>query len=171
MLTSNLKTIGFFVVFAGALASSAAFAAGTGCDAGKWPLSTVQTKFGAALPAVASGDLLPALGAPVTVNLAPQTDVAFAHAPARQGKANPAYAAIVKLGAEPAATYQVTASSGAWVELAENSDLVKPANYERLKDCQGVNKSLRFRTSGGPLTVQISGSYDKTIKLEVLKVE
>jgi hypothetical protein len=154
------------------LGAQAALAAGTGCDAGRWPLSPVQAKFGAALPAVSNGDSLPALGAPVTINLAPQADVAFAHPPAQEGKANPAYAAVVKLGAEPAATYQITASTGAWVDLAENNSLVKPTGIERGgKDCQGVNKSLRFRTNGGPLVVQISGSYGKTIKIEVAKVE
>src|ERR1700743_2384730 len=157
----------FFAVFM--LAQSVASAAG--CDSGRWPLSAVQTKFGAALPSVASGDSLPALGAPVTVNLAPQADVVFAHPPGQEGKANPAYAAVVKRGAEPAATYQITASTGAWVDLAENNALVRPTGIERNKDCQGINKSIRFRTNGGPLVVQISGSYGKTIKIEVAKVE
>jgi hypothetical protein len=170
MLMRNFGTMAF-VVLAAAVVSPVAFAAGPGCDSGRWPLSAVQTKFSAALPAVASGDSLPALGAPVTVNLAPEADVTFAHPPARQGKADPAFAAVVKLGAEPAATYQVTASTGAWVDLAENNDLVKPTGIERSKDCQGINKSLRFRTNGGPLVVQISGSYGKTIKIEVAKVE
>jgi hypothetical protein len=170
MLTRNFGILAL-IVLSTMLASPAAFAAGAGCDAGRWPLSAVQTKFNAALPAVASGDSLPALGAPVTVNLAPQADVSFAHPPARQGKADPAFAAVVKLGAEPAALYQVTASTGAWVDLAENNDLVKPTGIERGKDCQGINKSLRFRTNGGPLVVQISGSYGKTIKIEVAKVE
>jgi hypothetical protein len=170
MLTKNFGIIAFVVLSMGL--ATQAFAAGAGCDAGRWPLSTVQTKFGAALPAVSNGDSLPSLGAPVTVNLAPQAEVAFAHPPAQEGKANPAYAAVVKLGAEPAATYQVTASTGAWVDLAENNNLVRPISLERGgKDCQGVNKSIRFRTSGGPLVVQISGSYGKTIKIEVAKVE
>ena len=160
------------VVSASATVSSAAFAAGgVGCDAGRWPTSSTETKFSAALPAVSNGDVLPALGTPVTVNLAPQGDVAFAHAPARQGKANPAYAAVVKLGPEPAATYQVTTSTGAWIDLAENNDLTKSAGYERIKDCPGVNKVVRFRTAGGPLAVQISGSYGKTIKIAVERVE
>jgi hypothetical protein len=170
MLTRDFR-IGAFIILSTTLATQAAFAAGTGCDVGRWPLSTVQTKFGATLPAVSSGDSLPALGAPVTVNLAPQAEVVFAHPPAQDGKANPAYAAVVKLGAEPAATYQVTASTGAWLDLAENNALVKPTGIERSKDCQGVNKSIRFRTNGGPLVVQISGSYGKTIKIEVAKVE
>jgi hypothetical protein len=159
------------VLVAGAFGPSIALAAGTGCDAGRWPASPTVAKFSAALPAVASGDSLPALGAPVTVNLAPQGEVAFAHAPARQGKANPAYAAIVKLGPEPAATYQVTTSTGAWVDLAENNDLTRSSGYERITDCPGVDKVLRFRTAGGPLTLQISGSYGKTIKIDVQRVE
>jgi hypothetical protein len=155
----------------GAILSTATAAAAASCDAGRWPLSGDQSKLSGASQAIANGDALPALGAPVTVNLSPEAEVVFPHAPARQGKANPAYAAIVKLGPEAAATYQVTASSGAWVDLAENSDLVKPSDYFRAKDCPGVNKSIRFKTSGGPLTLQISGSYGKAIKLMVERVD
>ncbi len=160
------------VIFASAaLGSSASHAAANGCDTGRWPVSPTVAKFNAALPALGSGDSLPALGAPVMVNLVPQTEVSFVHAPARQGKANPAYAAVLKLGPEPAATYQIIASTGAWIDLAENNDLTKSAGYERVQDCPGVNKVVRFRTAGGPLTLQISGSYGKTIKLAVERVE
>ena len=114
--------------------------------------------------AFANGDALPTLGAPVLINLSLQSDVTFPHPPGRTGKANPAYAAVVKLGAEPAATYQVTVSGGGWVDVVENGDLVKPTDYVRAKDCPGVDKSIRFKTSGGPLAIQISGSYAKTIK-------
>jgi hypothetical protein len=151
--------------------ASASLAAGGGCDAGKWPLSAAQAHFGGSLPALASGDALPALGAPALVNLSAQGDVVFPHAPGRSGKANPAYAALVKLGAPPAGAYQVTVPGGAWVDLVENADLVKPSDYVRIKDCPGIDKSLRFKTKGGPLTIQISGSYDKSIKVEAARVE
>jgi hypothetical protein len=145
--------------------------AAAGCDAGKWPLSPIQTRFGGTLPALANGDALPALGAPVLVNLSAQADVTFPHPPGRAGKANPAYAAVIKLGAEPAATYQITVSDGAWVDVIENADLVKQTAYVRRKDCPGVDKSIRFKTSGGPLAIQISGAYAKTIKVEAARAE
>jgi hypothetical protein len=153
------------------VASSSASAANTGCDTGRWPLSQVQTRFGGTLPAVASGDALPTLGASVLVNLNAQGDVAFPHAPGRAGNANPAYAAVIKLGAQPAGIYQVTVSGGAWVDVAENSDLAKPSGFVQPKDCPGVDKSIRFRTNGGPLAIQISGSYVKTIKVEAARAE
>jgi hypothetical protein len=151
--------------------ASPALAAGAGCDAGKWPLSAVQGRFGGTLPAVANGDSLPTLGAPVLVNLSAQADVAFLHAPARAAKANPAYAAVVKLGPEPAATYQVTVSDGAWVDVVEGGALVGQSGYVHRKDCPGVDKSIRFKTNGGPLSIQISGAYAKTIKLEAARAE
>jgi hypothetical protein len=154
-----------------AFCASPAFAAGAGCDAGKWPLSAVQAHFGGTLPAVANGDSLPALGAPVLVNLSAQGDVTFLHAPGRAAKANPAYAAIVKLGPEPAATYQLTVSDGAWVDVIEGGELVAQSGYVRRKDCPGIDKSIRFKTNGGPLAIQISGSFAKTIKLEAARAE
>jgi hypothetical protein len=154
-----------------AFCASSALAAGAGCDAGKWPLSAVQARFGGTLPAVASGDSLPALGAPVLVNLSAQADIAFLHAPGRAAKANPAYAAIVKLGPEPAATYQVTVSDGAWVDVIEGGELVAQSGYVRRKDCPGIDKSIRFKTNGGALAIQISGSFAKTIKLEAARAE
>jgi hypothetical protein len=169
MVVSRL--IAGLILASAAVGSSASFAAANGCDTGRWPVSPTVAKFNAALPTLASGDSLPALGAPVMVNLAPQGDVSFAHAPARQGKANPAYAAVLKLGPEPAATYQVIASTGAWIDIAENNDLTRSAGYERVQDCPGVSKVVRFRTAGGALILQISGSYGKTIKLAVERVE
>jgi hypothetical protein len=154
-----------------ALCASPTLAAGAGCDAGKWPLSAVQGRFGGTLPAVANGDSLPRLGAPVLVNLSAQADVAFVHAPARAAKANPAYAAIVKLGPEPAATYQVTVSDGAWVDVVEGGELVAQSGYVRRKDCPGIDKSIRFKTNGGPLAIQISGAYAKTIRIEAARAE
>jgi hypothetical protein len=151
--------------------ASLALAAGSGCDAGKWPLSAVQTHFGGTLPALANGDALPALGAPALVNLSAQAEVVFPHAPARAAKANPAYGAVIKLGAQPAGAYQVTVSDGAWVDVAENGDLAKSSGFIRAKDCPGIDKSIRFRTNGGPLAIQISGAYAKTIKLEAARAE
>ncbi len=86
-------------------------------------------------------------------------------------EANPAYAAVVKLGAEPAATYQITLSDGAWVDLIENGESVKQSGYVRRRDCPGVDKSIRFKTNGGPLAIQISGAYAKTIKVETARAE
>ncbi len=151
--------------------ASGALAAASGCDAGRWPLSAIQARFNGTLPAVASGDALPALGAPMLVNLSAQGDVTFPHAPGRAAKANPAYAAVIKLGPEPAGTYQVTVSDGAWVDLVENGELVKQSGYVRRKDCPGVDKSIRFKSGGGPLTIQISGAYAKTIKVEAARAE
>ena len=153
------------------IASSSAWAANAGCDAGRWPLSAVQTRFGGTLPAVGNGDALPTLGASVLVNLNLQGEVAFPHAPGRASNASPAYAAVIKLGAQPAGIYQVTVSGGAWVDVAENSDLAKPSGFVQPKDCAGVDKSIRFRTNGGPLAIQISGSYVKTIKVEAVRAD
>jgi hypothetical protein len=154
-----------------ALAARPASAAAADCDAGKWPLSAVQKHFGGTLPALATGDAMPALGAPALVNLALQSDVAFPHPPARTGKADPAYAAVIKLGAQPAGAYLVTVSGGAWIDVAENNDLAKPSGLIRPKDCPGVDKSIRFKTSGGPLSIQISGSYAKSIKVEAVRAD
>lgn len=73
---------------------------------------------------------------------------------------------MIKLGAQPAGAYLVTVSGGAWIDVAETNNLAKPSGLIRPKDCPGVDKSIRFKTSGGPLMIQISGSYAKTIKVE-----
>ena len=170
MIMRSLKVFVLLAALGGPFCSSA-LGAGAGCDAGRWPLSKIQTAFGGALPAVANGDSLPALATPALVNLSPQAEVTFVHAPGRPPKADPAYGGIVKLGSEPAATYQLTVSDGAWVDLIENADLVKQTGYVRRRDCPGVDKSIRFKTNGGPLIIQISGAYAKTIRLEATRAE
>jgi hypothetical protein len=161
----------FFILAAVSAAGSPARAAGAGCDAGKWPLSAIQARFAGTLPTIANGDALPALGAPALVALSAQADVKFPHAPGRAAKANPAYAAVVKLGPEPAGVYQITVSDGAWIDLAENGDLVGQSGYVRRRTCPGVDKSIRFKTGGGPLAIEISGAYARTIKIEAARAE
>lgn len=56
-----------FLLTGPALALSAypaAAATAADCDAGKWPLSAVQKHFDGTLPALGTGDALPALGRP-----------------------------------------------------------------------------------------------------------
>jgi hypothetical protein len=158
-------------IIAAFIPASVARAAGAGCDGGRWPLAAIQAHFNGTLPALVSGEALPGLGAPTQITLSPQAEVTFPHPPGRPAKADPAYGAIVKLGPQPAATYQVTVSGGAWVDLVEGGELVKPTGYIRRNDCPGVDKSIRFKTNGGPLTIQISGGYVQTIKLEAKRAE
>jgi hypothetical protein len=163
--------LSFAAMFGAITLASAAVAAGTGCDAGKWPLSAVRTHFSGTLPGVANGESLPALGQAVLVTLAPQADAQLPHAPSRPPKISPSFAGAVKLGPEPSATYQVSVSAGAWVDLVENGDIVKQTGFVRRRDCDGVDKSIRFKTAGGPLVIQISGSAAKTIKVEAARAE
>jgi hypothetical protein len=160
-----------FALLCVSFAPASAFAAASGCDAGKWPLSAIQTQFGGALAAVNNGDALPALGTPVLVNLVAQADAQLPHPPSRAPKLTPSYAASVKLGPEPAATYQVTVSEGAWIDIVEGGEIVKQTGFIRGKDCPGVDKSVRFKTGGAPLTIEISGASAKTIRVEAARAE
>jgi hypothetical protein len=55
--------------------------------------------------------------------------------------------------------------------VVEGGEIVKQSGYVHRKDCPGVDKSIRFKTDGGPLAIQISGAYAKTIKLEAARAE
>ena len=143
----------------------------TGCSKFKWSITREQAAFSAAgLPAIASGQVLPASGA--SVALQPQAKVAFVKPPARKPKADPAYAAVLSLPPVAAAgTYEVTLSDEAWIDVLQNGTDIKSSGFSGQPDCPGVRKSVRFALQPGAATVQISGASVQAIKVEVLAAE
>ena len=141
------------------------------CAKFKWSIAREQTAFAAAgLPAIASGQPLPASGA--SISLQPQASVTFEKPPARKPKVDPAYAAVLTLPpVAAAATYEVTLSDEAWIDVLQDGQDIRSSGFSGQPDCPGVRKSVKFALQPGPATVQISGASVQAIKLDVLPAE
>ena len=141
-----------------------------GCGKFKWSIAREQAALSApGLPAIASGEALPATGASVV--LQPQPKITFEAPPARKPKVDPAYAAVLRLPPVVAGTYEVTVSDEAWIDVRQDGKDIRSSGFSGQPDCPGVRKSVKFDLQAGPATVQISGASVQAIKVDVLAAE
>jgi hypothetical protein len=141
------------------------------CAAFKWSIAREQKAFAATpLTTVKSGETMTPGG--LTVALEPQASITYPVPPGRPPKSNPAYGAI--LTAPPittAGTYQVTLSDEAWIDLVQDGAKLHEDSFSGKKGCPGIRKSVRFKLTPGPLTIEINDSANPTINLDLLPVE
>jgi hypothetical protein len=144
------------------------------CEAFDWSIKREQALFHASdLRTVASGaalDALPERG--IAMELVPHAMVKFAMTPERQPKTPDSLGGIVSVsnGGKPG-TYQVTASTDAWLDVIQNGKFVASIAHSGRRDCPDVRKSVRFNLEAGPVAIQVSGSAQKVINLAVLPAE
>ncbi len=166
--------IGFTSV--GALLSvqvTGATAAGTGCDAFLWPLTTELAWMKAAdSETAASGATLPKPPADkaVALTLLPAAQVSFPVKPTSTPKAEDAnsFGGVLTFEAPPApGHYQVTISTHAWIDVIQNGAPLEATSHTGAKDCDGMRKSVRFEIGAGSFSLQISGAPKDTIKIAI----
>jgi hypothetical protein len=139
-----------------------------GCDKFKWPLDRERTML--ANPAVvASGsDVLQPLAAALMVMLVPFSDANLPMVPSRAPKSPDSYAGFVRVSALPrAATYRITLSEGAWIDVVQDGHDVKSSAFSGAMGCDGVRKSVKFELTAGPFIIEISGTTAHAIAVVV----
>src|SRR5262249_22652261 len=108
------------------------------------------------------------------LTLKPVAEVKFAVPPGGKPETGtaPTYGGILNFEA-PAkpGLYQVTLSSGGWIDMLQGGKALPAAGHTGAKDCQGVRKSVRFTLQAAPVIVQISGVYSNSIKVAVRPAE
>jgi hypothetical protein len=139
-----------------------------GCDKFKWPLDRERTML--ANPAVvASGsDVQQPLAAALMVTLVPFADANLPMAPSRAPKSPDSYAGFVRVSALPrAATYRITLSEGAWIDVVQDGHDVKSSAFSGAMGCDGVRKSVKFEFTAAPFIIEISGTTARAIAVVV----
>jgi hypothetical protein len=141
-----------------------------GCDKFKWPIDKERaTLTGTDLPKFASGAnvTFPIPWASI-VALAPFADAKLPVAPERAPKSPASFAGFLKLPA-PAkpGTYKITLSSEGWIDVVQDGHAVKSTAFSGAIGCEGVRKSVKFDLAAKPLTVELSGVPDTTVKIAV----
>jgi len=157
--------ISLFAILAG---TSVAMAADAGCDAFKWPVTREQSLFPAA-PAAQPGASL-TLGEAADLALEPVSTVSFTVRPERAPAAG-TFGATASVTVPPEGELQISLSDEAWVDVVQDGHATKSAAFSGVKTCPGIRKSLRFKLSAGPATIQFSGAKDESIKVAVLPPE
>jgi hypothetical protein len=141
-----------------------------GCDKFKWPLDKERaTLTGTDLPKLASGTSVtfPIPWASI-VTLAPFTDAKLPVAPERVPKSATSFAGFLQVPAPAkAGTYKITLSSEGWIDVVQNGQTVKSTAFSGAIGCEGIRKSVKFELAAKPLTIELSGVPDNTIKIAV----
>ena len=139
----------------------------SGCDSFAWPITRERAWFDdAKLARRASGARLSRVDRAVELSLLPTKNVRFFLAPERAPGPDRYGGEVTFFGVPRPATYQVTLSDEAWIDVFENGVRLKPTSSTGAKDCAGVRRSVRFQLAPGDLVlIQLSGARKDSIKV------
>jgi len=136
------------------------------CGGFKWPLARERAWLTGPLDDRAAID--PG-GGGVRLHLAEVGSVRF-DVPPERAPSNGTTAGLLRLEHVAAGIYQVTLSDEAWIDVVQGGSRVPSIDFSSVKGCQGMRKSVRFRLSDGPATVQISGARGVGIAVAVAPI-
>ena len=158
--------------FALGLGSSVAAADQPGCSGFNWPLDTELAWMAASddVPLQTGAEISAPPAKAITLTLQPAKSVAMPVTPGikKQAVGADTFSGWLTLsGVEKPGLYQITLSTGAWVDVAQNGALVRSRAFTGQKDCKAIHKSVRFEIGTGPVTVQISGAPEQKVRLAI----
>lgn len=77
------------------------------------------------------------------------------------------FAGYVELPAEPAGDVFVSLSAEAWVDIFQDGALLASTAFTGDANCPGLRKSVRFKLSGSPATLQLSNAATNSIRIAI----
>lgn len=143
-----------------------------GCDNFKWPVTSERAALAqTGAPKLASGGVIAdTLPQTVVVELKPSEDAKLPSPPERAPKQG-TFAGFSTLKNIPTnATYSISLSAGAWVDVLQNGNFLKPKAFSGVTGCDGIRKVMKFDLMAGPVIVQVSGVAEPAIKMAVMPV-
>jgi hypothetical protein len=152
-------------------ASSALADEPRGCDKFAWNIADAQRLLATPRPPSAGPNDRNASTA-ISLSLAPLADARLKLPPERTSSNAISLAGSVEFaGAAHAATYAITLSAAAWIDLVQDGKYLKPVAFTGAVECPGVRKSVKFAIGPDPFTLQLSGATSDTISLVVTPAE
>ena len=153
--------------------AGSAYAAGSGCEALKWPLETEKAAFAnAAIESVTTGASRgPFKQQAFLFKLQPAGTVSFVAKPTGRAKSESGHGGLLTFDPpEAEGAYQVTLSDEGWIDVVQNGAPLKSTGHTGAKDCPGVRKSVRFSVAKAPVVLQVSGVAGDDIKVAITPV-
>ncbi len=139
-----------------------------GCDKFEWSIEKPQQLLAGMERSNGAGVNDRDAGTAFSVRLSPLAEAKLKWPPERAPKDPPSFAGTVEFGpAKQAATYAVTLSAAAWIDLVQGGRYLKPVAYTGALDCPHARKSVKFAIGPEPFTLQLSGAPYPTIDLVV----
>jgi hypothetical protein len=143
-----------------------------GCDSFLWPLTTEIALIKSAESITAdTGDALPAppIDKAIALSLKPAPEVQLPAKPTSTPKADDAskFAGFVNFTKAEKGHYQVTMSGPGWIDVIQNATPLEATGHTGSPGCEFVRKSVRFEISEGPLTIQVHGVLQNSLKITI----
>lgn len=139
-----------------------------GCDKFAWDIGKAQQFLAAASETAATEANDRDAGKALSVTLVPVGEARLVLPPERAPKDPASFAGALELGAaKQAATYAITLSAAAWIDIVQDGKYLKPIAYTGALDCAHVRKSVKFLIGPQTFTLQLSGAPSATIDLVV----
>jgi hypothetical protein len=142
----------------------------SGCDKFKWNIDHERTALTAADRAkLASGSEVTAMpSSGMILTLVAPADVKLPTPPERAPK-DGTFAGFTSFKTAPkAGVYTISLSAGAWVDVVQDGQFLKPKAFSGATDCDGIRKTMKYELGASPFVLQISGSKDDSISIAVL---
>lgn len=108
----------------------------------------------------------PTVGSEATLALKPATGVAFKPALARPAK-DGTYGGYFPLDIVKAGRYRIALSAGAWIDLVQKGDRLKPVDHSHGPACSGITKIVAFDLQPGRYWIQLSEAKAPSIGVMV----
>lgn len=158
----------FILFFALAMAGTAFAQEPVGCDKFKWPIERERVLLRSAMPVAPGGEVSRPLASAVKLPLSPLADAKLPMEPSRKPKSPDSNAGFVRFAALPqAATYRVTLSEAAWIDVVQDDKEVKSTAFTGAMGCDGIRKSVKFNLAASSFVVEISGTTAHEIAIAV----
>jgi hypothetical protein len=119
--------------------------------------------------ATASPELEPArlmLEQATTVSLHPVGEVRFVRPPDKRLDVS-TYGGMLAVDVREAATYQVSLSAGAWIDMLKDGEAISSTAHDHGAQCSAAAKMVSFVLQPGRHVIQLSGNKDDTIRVTV----
>jgi hypothetical protein len=108
-------------------------------------------------------------GRAANVALHPTREVSYVTQPEKPG-GSVAHGGLVALSIAEAGTYQVSLSSGAWIDVLKDGAAVVSSAHAPGPPCSGIRKTVQFPLQPGRYVIQLSANADPAIQVMVSRV-
>ena len=155
---SNRCIFTSYVVFFVAVGSAMAQGKGDTCQAVGWDMSRELAAFSRPTVRVTAGAArmdMPALKLDQVyiLELRPQSDVQFVHAPDKAPRASEPTAGLTSFIATKSGKYRVTVDSPLWIDVITPTGLVPPSSFNGWHECSVFRKSVEFSLQAGQVVL------------------
>ncbi|MGY3237365.1 MULTISPECIES: hypothetical protein [unclassified Bradyrhizobium] len=156
------------------ISATSAFAAEepSGCDKFKWPIERDRAALTAPDRAkLASGAEQAALpSSAITLDLVAPAEAKLPSPPERAPK-DGTFAGFTSVKTAKPGLYTISLSSGAWVDLVQDGQFLKPVAFSGATDCDGIRKTMKYQLSDKPFVLQVSGAKDSSMSISILPAQ